>query len=362
MKPYVANMLPLESSQIDISFFLNELINATSKLEVYKTKIEDSKLANEWFLPTLQQTEALKSSLLEGTQATLDGVLVNQVIPDEKDKDLTEVFNYYKATGEGYSYLRNNVFSIDFINSIHKTLMSGNIRRTSDRIGAFRIEQNYIGKIKGRQELTFIPPEHEHVEELMENLTAYIDNPNDNLQPLIRAAIIHAQFLTIHPYMDGNGRVGRMLIPMYLYSCKQIDLPCFFVSEALERDKFRYYKLLNDIRFEGKWNEWIKFFLSIISAQCEKYIGIVTDINQLYEKDLEKAKKLVRSSKIVDVISLLYKYPVITAVMLAKEASIPTTSANRYLNILSENEMIYQDDSKSRNRTFYYYDLLNILR
>lgn len=357
---YTANLLPLEAGSIDQNYFLEELIDATAKLEVYKEKIKDSKLDSSWFMPTLQQKEALASSMLEGTQATLDGVLTNQVMPNDKDRNLNEVHNYYIATVSGYRYLMGNAFSDEFFFHMHEALMDGNVRKPV-LIGKYRTSQNYIGRNDATHAITFIPPVPEKVPVLMKNLIEYINQPKDKYRPLVRAAIIHAQFETIHPFVDGNGRVGRMLIPMYLFAQKQIDLPCFFISEALERDKIRYYSLLNDIRYKNDWNEWIKFFLSTVTRQCDKYIGTITAINSLYEKHLDLAKEIARSASIVDVMNILYQYPVVTAKQIAEKTSIPLTSINRYLNLLTEHRILYSDNKK-RNRTFFYYDLLDILR
>ena len=357
---YTADMLPLSSDMIDQSFFFEELIDATAKLEVYKEKIKDSKLDSSWFMPTLQQKEALASSQLEGTQATLDGVFINRVLPNDKDKNLNEVHNYYLATEYGYNYLSKHDFSDEFFFGIHKSLMSGNVRKPKT-IGEYRKEQNYIGKNDPSHAITFVPPMPEEVPSLMNNLISYINNPQDKFRPLVRAAIIHAQFETIHPFMDGNGRAGRILIPMYLFSQKQIDLPCFFISEALERDKILYYTLLNDIRYHKKWNEWINFFLTTVTRQCNKYIDIISKINLLYEKDLAVARDLARSSNIVDVINTLYRYPITTAKQIAETTEIPLSSVSRYLATLVDNKIIYSDN-KSRNRTYYYFSLLEILR
>ena len=357
---YSAVNLPLGEEYINQNEFFEELIDATARLEVYKEKINDSKLDSSWFMPTLQHKEALASSVLEGTQATLDGVLTNQVSPNEKDKNLNEVRNYYLATLEGYDYLQRHDFSHEFFYKIHETLMIGNVRKPKT-IGAYRTEQNYIGKNDPSHSITFIPPKHEDVPALMENLIEYINKPTDKFRPLVRAAIIHAQFETIHPFMDGNGRVGRMLIPMYLFFQKQIDFPFFFISEALERDKIKYYSLLNDIRYKNAWNEWIKFFLDTVVKQCDKYIGIVSQINELYDNHMRIAKDLARSSNIVDVINTLYKYPIITAKQLEQLSNVPMTSINRYLSTLVENKILYTDQ-KSRNRTYFYCDLLDILR
>ena len=132
-------------------------------------------------------------------------------------------------------------------------------------------------------------------------------------------------------------------------------------SEALERDKIRYYTLLNDIRYKNDWNEWIRFFLATVAKQCDKYISTITAINALYEKHLGIAKDLARSASIVDIINILYQYPVVTAKQIADRTNIPVTSINRYLALLTEHRILYSDNKK-RNRTYFYYDLLDILR
>ncbi|WP_094756554.1 Fic family protein [Schwartzia succinivorans] len=357
---YKASKLPLPSGVIDYSYFVEELIDATAKLEVYKEKIHDSKLGSEWFMPTLQQKEALASSAIEGTQATLDGVLTYQTEEKTNDQNLNEVLNYHYATTLGYRILAREKFTDDFFYEMHIALMRGNVRKP-ELIGKYRVKQNYIGKNDPVHTITFIPPAAEEVHELMANLIEYMNNPNDSYRPLVRTAIIHAQFETIHPFMDGNGRVGRMLIPMYLFYKKQIDLPCFFISEALEHDKHKYYTLLTNIRTNNDWNEWIKFFLETVAKQCDKYIMIISEINNLYEKHLSLAMEKSNSPNIVQVITSLYKCPVTTVKQLSNMLKMPTATLNRFLNILLENKILYTN-GKQRNRTFYYYDLLGIIR
>lgn len=355
-----ATLLPLKPSEINQTVFFEEIIDATAKLEVYKEKIRDSKLDSSWFMPTLQQKEAVASSALEGTQATLDGILTNQIAPNDKDKNINEVKNYYTATVHGYDLLSRHDFSHDFFWDIHSALMQGNVRKPKV-VGEYRTEQNYLGKNDSSHAITFIPPAPEKVLPLMENLIEYINKPTDKFRPLVRTAIIHAQFETIHPFMDGNGRVGRMLIPMYLFFQKQIDLPCFFISEALERDKYKYYTLLNNIREKNAWTEWIKFFLATVAKQCDKYIHIISDINALYEVHLEKARTLAKSNNIVDIVNMLYKYPIVTSRQIAEMTEIPPTSINRYLSLLVQNNILVTDNKK-KNRTYFYYELLDIIR
>ncbi len=338
-------------------YFLDELIDATSKLEVYKEKIQDSKLDSSWFMPTLQQKEALTSSKLEGTQGTLDGVLTNQIAPNAENQDMNEVQNYYYASTLGIRILNREKFSNEFFGELHCALMKGNVRKP-EVIGVYRTEQNYIGTNDTRHAITYIPPKPELVAEYMDNLISYINNPQDSFRPLVRIAIIHAQFETIHPFMDGNGRVGRMLIPLYLYYAKQIELPCFFISEALEHDKLRYYNLLNNIREKGNWNEWIKFFLDTVARQCDKYINIITNINVLYDDHCKKVADFAKSSIVV--LNTLYKHPITTAKLIVEETGLPMTSVNRLLSKMVDEQILISEGK--RNRIFIYYRLLEIIR
>jgi len=362
MKPYLPEFLPLSQSVLDYSVFLNELLDATSQLAVYREKIADSKLDSSWFLPTLQQKEALASTKLEGTQATLDGVLLNQIEPKDNDMNLNEVTNYLSASALGLNLLRHNGFSTDFFCQLHTILFTGNVRRREkSKIGEYRTQQNYIGLTGDTHAITYTPPAARDVPKLMDNLIAYLNDPTDCFQPLVRTAIVHAQMETIHPFDDGNGRIGRILIPLYLYQKEQISLPCFFISEALESDKFKYYTLLNGTRTKGDWDSWIKFFLETVAKQCVKYIFVVSKINQLYESHLECARRLINSSNIGTIVNVIYRHPVLDAETVVKETGLSLATTNRYLNLLAESSILYTD-GKKRNRKFFCYELLELLR
>ncbi|MCR5670593.1 MAG: Fic family protein [Butyrivibrio sp.] len=360
MDTYKAELLPLSNNTIDYSYFLDELIDASSKLEVYKEKISDSKLSSEWFMPTLQKKEALESSKIEGTQATLDGVFSHQATPSDDDEYINEVVNYNNATQKGVHILNREKFSDEFFKEIHTILMTGRVRKP-ETIGEYRNEQNYIGKNDNTHEITFVPPSPDDVPNLMSNLISYINNPMDNLRPLVRTAIIHAQFETIHPFMDGNGRVGRMLIPFYMYYTKQIELPCFFISEALEHDKLRYYNLLNNIREKNDWNEWIKFFLTTVTRQCEKYISIISSINKLYDKHFDIVGKMSKAANVLPIMKMLYEYPITTAKQIVEKTNLPMTSVNRLLGMMVD-ENILITNGKKRDKMYIYFGLLDIIR
>lgn len=357
---YMPQDLPKAYGELDYTKFMDELIEATAALEVYMEKINDSKIDSSWFLPMLQNKEALTSSMLEGTQATLDGVLINRISPRDDDKNINEVVNYIDAIAVGLKRLKRGEFDNELFCEIHERLMSGNVRKNTDTIGAYRENQNYIGRNDG--ELVYVPPKHEAVSHLMDNLISYINDENSKERPLIRIAIIHAQFETIHPFGDGNGRVGRILIPLYLYAQNQISLPFFFISEALERDKHKYYKYLQDIREKGNWNEWIKFFLDTVAKQCRKNIRIITEINKLYEKTKERSCELIKSSSsIIKIVDLIFQYPVFDAKIIQRETNISLATINRYLNVLVEEGIVFTD-GKKRNRNFFFYDLIALIK
>ena len=146
----------------------------------------------------------------------------------------------------GIKRLKRSGFDHELIKEIHNELLRGNVRKQKGLVGDYRSVQNYIKRVDG--EVSYVPPKPEHIQSLMDNLIQYMNNDNNPLRPLVRIAIVHGQFESIHPFEDGNGRVGRILIPLYLYSKNQIALPFLFISETLERDKYRYYGLLNNIR------------------------------------------------------------------------------------------------------------------
>ena len=344
---------------LDHMFFMNELIDASAALAVYVEKIRSSRVDSAWFLPTLQLKEALASSQIEGTQATFDGVLINQIEPNDNDKNLNEIDNYVAATPIGWKRLNRGDFDDELICEIQRELLSGKVRRTHGDLGEYRQTQNYVGRRSG--EITYTPPKPEAVPDLMNNLVGYMNSAADGLRPLVRIAIIHAQFKTIHPFCDGNGRVGRILIPLYLFWKGILPEPYFFVSEALERDKLIYYRRLMDIREHDCWNEWIKFFLSAVCNQCQKYIGVIDRINALYQPTREKVKQTINTPNFDQIVDCLFALPMFDAKNMQRRTGIPAPSLNRYLNALVDAGIIFTD-GKRRNRRFVFYDLLAEIR
>lgn len=373
-KPYIPFNLPL-NELVDVNYFLNELIDAATYLTLYDKCLAKSKLDPSLLMGHISLKEAIQSTRIEGTQATLSDMLEHNA--DEKiiNTDILEVLNYSKALSIGESMLRDFPISVRFIKRLHSTLLKGNVRGKNRNPGELRSIQNFIGPSGCTiNNATFIPPEPQLVPEYMSNLEKYINEPEDNLNELIRIAIIHAQFETIHPFLDGNGRIGRILIPLYLYDKSVLKRPIFFLSESLEKDKFKYYKLLNDVRVsisednyksdfgvaKKNWCEWIKFFLESVTTQSKKNIDLIERIDTLYEETIESLRKVIGSDRVIDIARFMLKNPIFTKKKMSEELGYPVSTVGNYLSKL-ENENIIFSDGRVRNKKYYLYSLIEIL-
>ena len=377
--PYIPFILP-NDDLIDINKIINKLINANTKIAVYNEKLKNSEIRSEHLMDLLSLKEAMESTKIEGTQVTMDEMFEYKADEKHPTNDITEVINYYTALKIGEDLLRTLPISGRFVKKLHEILMSGNVRGGNKSPGNFRTTQNYIGP-KGCtiETASFVPLEPQLVDEYMSNLEKYI-NEYDDINDLIKLAIIHSQFETIHPFLDGNGRIGRILIPLYLFDKKILRNANFFVSESLEKNKFKYYQLLNNTRVvitdeednkeqylkdmqtaKNNFTEWVEFFLESCIKQCDKDLEKIDAIDSLYEKISDKAKALIRTPGILQVIDLIFEYPIFTTKLIRDKIKIAPATLNGYLAKLVEAKVIYSD-GKNRNRKYFFYDLLNIIR
>jgi Fic family protein len=361
MKPFLPYKLPFNEN-INPMSFLDELISANRNLSKYEILLEKAKIDEDLLLGTLGYKEAHESTKIEGTRATFDDVMKYEIDNRKKNDDLQEIKNYFEALNIGKSLLDRLPISTRLFKKLHEILFSNGVRGEYRGPGQYRTTQNYIGPDGcTRETATFLPPEPQLVDEYMSNLEEYINNPEDDLDPLIRTAIIHAQFETIHPFLDGNGRIGRILIPLYLYDVNLIKSPNLFISEALEKDKHKYYRLLNGTRIEENWNDWISFFLKSIDKQTINNINILKEIENLFERDLKKAREFINGYKIKKVMEYMYYQPVFQVKTISDLSGVSYSTCKRYLDILEKQKIIYSDQ-KTRNKMYFYYNLLDILR
>jgi len=359
LNPYNAENIEAAFEHINKALFIDELVDSVSRLKVYSAVLKRS-IARESCLTSMYMKESLHSSRMETTRTSLQNSLEKTVLEDNSDKDVNEVRNYSAATRYGREYLmRTGNFTEEMLLEMHRILLSGNVHRTTNSIGCYRTEQNFIQNEKSK-EITFVPPAVKCVKPLMDNLIRFMNNPESGERNLINAAVIHEQFETIHPFADGNGRLGRMLIPLFLFKVREIEMPWLFLSEAIEKEKFRYYKMLNDVRTGCTWNEWIKFFLGIVDRQCIKYEGNVQKIEELYSTSLKKVTNISSSRLLKQVFVCFFKNPIQNSRSIERETGLSNTTVNRMLDKLTAGNIVFADEKK-RGNLYYFYDLIELL-
>jgi len=339
--------------------FINDMAATSKSLGILEAKINAYQF-NSILIPMLHKKEAISSMYIEGTQTTLSDVLENEVMPKQSDgKIMTEVNNHTHALIYGAEHLKAEGFSHGFIQKIHSIMLTGLIGKgKEDTLGTYKKADNRIVNSVGT--VIFTPPSYTETQKYMDELIAFMNDLNDNIHPLIKAAIIHSQFESIHPFSDGNGRVGRLLVSLYLFKAQVINFPFFYISEAISMDKTVYYNMLTKSRNES-YDEWIKYFLNKIQIQTSKSIGYIDSLNAVYVETKKTVQKCVNSPKYDAIIDCLFTQPVLTAGYLEEKLSVSHGQAIRYLNTLEQEHILFGDDKK-RGRKFYFVRVIELAR
>lgn len=313
-------------------------------------------------LSPLTTNEAVLSSRIEGTQATLKEVLEFEANPQKetrKYEDIQEVLNYRKALKEAVDEMGKYSLSTRVVKKAHEILLQGVRGENKDR-GNFRRQQVFIGKPGATvDQATYIPPSAEKVNDLMSNLEKYIHS--DEKDMLVQLAIIHAQFEMIHPFMDGNGRVGRMIMPLFLYFKKAIFYPSFYLSEYLETHRNEYYKALLNISENDNWDGWVIFFLQAVIEQSKINISKAKKIIDLYRNKKQRITDLTKSQFGIKILDALFIMPIFQSQDFIRISKIPKASAFRYIGILEKNGVI-SSDKKRKNKLYFFNKLLDIVK
>lgn len=343
----------------DANSFINELFEASKCLGVLEAQINGYHFDNI-LIPFLHQKEAQSTMYIEGTQTTISDVFEDAIRPQSNnDKVIIEFNNHTRSIIYGSEYLRNNSFSHSFIKNLHKKIMDGVVPPEKQKtLGCYKEKDNKIVNSAGT--LIFTPPSHTETKKYMDELIGFMNNTSDGINPLIKAAIMHSQFESIHPFDDGNGRVGRLLISLYLYKAKVINCPFFYMSEAISQDKRVYYNMLTSSRGES-YDDWIIFFLKKCIVQAQIHIGYIDSLNNLYEQTKRELQNIINTPKFDQILECLFSHPVLTSTYLADELGVTVGQAKRYLDAL-EAIRILQSNDKKRNKTYYFIDLLDLVR
>lgn len=328
-----------------------------SRLDSVSSSIPSAEL----FVSMYVRKEALISSQIEGTQCTLDDVL-NPDLDSNTNLDVADVINYVRAV----QYALERLITLPLCNrllcEIHEVLMEG-VRGQEKNPGEFRRSQNWIGAANcALKDARFVPPNVDDMTEAISALEKYI-NENDKYDPLVRAALIHYQFETIHPFLDGNGRIGRLLILLYLMDKKLLSKPVLYVSFFLKKNQVEYYDRISEVRRSGNYEQWVRFFLEAVSKAAEDATSSIEKLTELHERNLGKLPHSSRSRNITsELFDYLEQHPIINVKKTAQDLGVSFNTATSAIRKLIDTGILKENTNVSRNRIFTYDEYLSILR
>jgi len=338
MEQFIPNKLPIE--KLGWEKYIKYVGQANAEIARFDGILQ-SMLNPAVLLSPLTTNEAVLSSKIEGTQATLEDVFTYEANPDlvtSKHDDIQEVLNYRKAMSFAIDWLKERPITLNMIRQSHALLLDS-VRGETKNPGEFRKTQNWIGKFGTLiEEATYIPPDPVVLRDCLENFEKYLLYEEKDI--LVQMAVIHAQFELIHPFLDGNGRLGRILIPLFLYNKGIIASPMFYISEYLEENREIYTTKLNNISLNNDWDGWIIFFLNAIIEQAKRNTTKVKAILELYESKKKKITELTHSQFVINIVDSLFKMPIFNSTDFIEISNIPKASAIRYLNILVKEEIL----------------------
>jgi len=313
------------------------------------------------FISMYVRKEALMSAQIEGTQATLEDVL-DPSMDENANRQVSDVINYIKAVNFAIDRLRDLPLCNRLIKETHEVLMM-HTRGQEKSPGEFRRSQNWLGgQGSTLSSARYIPPEPFDMDYAMSALEKYM-NTYDTLDVLIRAALIHYQFETIHPFLDGNGRLGRLLITLFLIQQGALTKPSLYISYYLKKNRVEYFDRLNEVRQKGNYEQWIKFFLEAVFESAGDAVKTINTLNALRNENIVKISQTGRRAKTaLRLFAYLEEHPIIDIMKTAKALNITFKTISEAVNLFCEKNILVQSSGGKRNRTFSYKSYLDILR
>lgn len=359
-KSFQPSALPPEPP-LDINeCLLKKLVEANRQLAQLDTAsqlIPDIDL----FVSMYVRKEALMSSQIEGTQCTLEDILDPQ-LDASANVDVSEVINYVKAARFALKRLETLPICSRLLRETHAVLMEG-VRGQEKNPGEFRRSQNWIGPAgSSLKNARYIPPNVEDMEIAMSDLEKYI-NESDKYDPLIQAALIHYQFETIHPFLDGNGRIGRLLILLYLMEKKLLSKPVIYVSYFLKMNQIEYYDRISEVRRNGNYEQWVGFFLEAVASAAQDALESVGKLSALHEKNISRLPKSNRrKDNVRELFDYLEQHPIIDIKQTAAALGLSYNTVSAAVKKLMELGILKETTNNARNRVFAYEEYLEILK
>lgn len=356
-KPALLPPHPPVTIDEEMAFLLRTAHRMLGKLEGISEQIPDIDL----FIAMYVRKESLLSSQIEGTQATLDDIL-DPDIEDNTNLDVADVINYIKTMQFALDRLKELPLCNRLLKEMHEMLMEG-VRGQERNPGEFRRSQNWIGPQGGSlKNAVFVPPTKEVMEEVMSDLEKFM-HEEDYSDPLLKIGLIHYQFETTHPFLDGNGRIGRMLITLWLMLQGLLKGPVLYISYYFKRNRMEYYDRLMDVRLKGHIEEWIRFFLKGIIASAEDACKTIEVMNQIKIEAIKKIETFKgRKETLYKIYHYVVRNPIIEIGKTAEVLDLSFNAVAKAVNKLVELDILEQVNSYKRNRRFAFSKYLNVLK
>lgn len=340
---------------------LTKLIDANKKIATLEGL--SSRIPNmELFISMYVRKEALLSSQIEGTQCTLEDIL-NPLIEDNTNRDVSDVVNYIRANEFALERLKTLPLCNRLIKETHAVLLES-VRGQEKNPSEFRYSQNWIGgQGSTLKNARYIPPNPEDMLTAMSDLEKYI-NSDDPLDPLIQAALIHYQFETTHPFLDGNGRVGRLLITLFLMEKGILSTPALYISYYLKMNRIEYYDRMTQVRRTGDYEQWISFFLQAFADSAEDAIHTIDLLTALHDKSTKLFDTLTKRQRtsVLKVFSYLESNPIIDIQKTAATLDMSYNTVAKVVSILVDYGILKQTDKFGKAKIYSYTEYLDILR
>ena len=341
---------------------LNTLLSKAS-LELGNLNGYASQIPNiDIYIQMHVKVEANKSSRIEGTRTTIDEDLsdVLDINPEKRD-DWQEVKNYVEAVNYGFKRINEIPISNRLIKELHAILLK-NVRGEHKNPGEYRKSQNWIGGSRPGNAV-YVPPIPSKLMECLSDLEKFINNNKINTPDLIKIAIIHYQFESIHPFLDGNGRTGRIIIPLYMMERGLINKPYFYISDYIEKNKNAYYDFLSRVRTNNDMISWIKFFLECVIETAKnariKFESVVNFTNEMNEVILKLPVKAENAKKVIDV---LYQEPIINRKMIQQRTLLKDTALKSVVNALVKEGLLVETTGFNRNQIFSFQKYIDLFK
>ena len=315
------------------------------------------------FLSVFAKKEAVLSSQIEGTQSSLSDLLLFESEKKAARGDETEIANYISAMNYGMEKIHSLPLSRRLLCEIHEKLLSGGsgVRGSEKQPGQVRTSQNWIGGTRPGNAV-FVPPPPDAVADCLSDLEKFLHDESAPLPVLIKAALVHVQFETIHPFLDGNGRLGRLLIIFMLCLSGLLKEPLLYLSLFFKTHKKEYYRLLQSVREDGDFEAWIEFFLTAVQETAERVFQTSQDIVSLFEKDGKRIKSMKKDTAgVLKTYEFLKKQPVSDTKKIVQETSASIRTVLRSLKTLEEINIAKEITGRYHNKIFIYKDYIDIL-